>query len=42
MRILAASAREVFTAYEKNFGADVTTRAWDTVRKCAAAWRSIW
>ena len=50
VRVLAASAREVFTAYvpnprgpvfmtviEKNFGADVTTRTWDTVRKCAAA-----
>lgn len=47
-RILAATGREVFTAYvpdvsrtptfmsliEKHFGPDVTTRTWDTVRRC--------
>jgi uncharacterized protein (DUF1697 family) len=25
------------TLIEKNFGSNVTTRTWDTVRKCAAA-----
>jgi uncharacterized protein (DUF1697 family) len=48
-RILAMNEREVFSAYtpgpqpvfmtliEKTFGTNVTTRTWDTVRKCVAA-----
>lgn len=50
-RILAATGREVYTAYvpgaarsptfmsliEKHFGRDVTTRTWDTVRRCTLA-----
>lgn len=48
-RILATNGREVFTVYvpgprpvfmtllEKTFGKDITTRTWDTVRKCANA-----
>ena len=48
-RILATTRREVLTAYvparwpvfmtliEKTLGKDVTTRTWDTVKKCAAA-----
>ncbi len=49
-RILAASGREVFSAYhpspkgpvfmtliERTFGSDVTTRTWETIKKCAKA-----